>query len=291
MLLWSGREHWYYKRDSYALKAEYWSRFFGANQAGNLFSLIRTRLGRSTMPTAARNLLSVLRGRRNRYEFERLPLDAADPQARSRSQVRNILNYTKTSGTIYSAQTFPAGYHTIEVNGERLAGQRDPAKRIAAVPVDFEGKSVLDIGSNQGGMLFQLDHKVRWGIGIDFDPRMVNAANYVNGLRRSGRLSFFVFDLEKEPLDLIRDFLPEPKVDIVFLLSVCMWLKNWREVMAFAAEISSAMLFETNGSPTQQTEQHQELLKLYQRVDQLSEASMDDPSQRKRKLYYCQHPV
>jgi hypothetical protein len=119
---------------------------------------------------------------------------------------------------------------------------------------------------------------------------MVNAANYLNTLRGSGRLSFYVFDLEKEPLDLIRDFLPDRKVDVVFLLSVCMWLKNWREVMAFAAAISSSMLFETNGTDQQQREQQQELSALYHKVTNLAEASDDDPHQRKRRLYFAEHP-
>src|SRR5690606_3860648 len=154
----------------------------------------------------------------------------------------------------------------------------------------FAGKSVLDIGCNQGGMLFQLERQLRWGIGIDYDYRMVNAANFLNTLRKSDRLHFYVFDLEKEPLDLIRDFLPESKVDVVFLLSVCMWLKNWREVVQFASRISQSMLFETNGTAEQQESQREQLTACYHTVTQISAASEDDPRQRNRRLYLCELP-
>jgi hypothetical protein len=221
------------------------------------------------------------------YAFERLPLEPfIDGRERSRRQFLNLLNYTKTSGSSYAGQKYPAGYHTIEVDGWRMPGQRDPRVRLAAVPVDFRGKTVLDIGSNQGGMLFALDG-IRWGVGIDYDSRMVNAANRIRGARGAQHLGFYVFDLDTEPLELIHDFLPAPRVDIAFLLSVCMWLRNWSAVIEFAARTSDAMLFETNGTDRQQAGQEAELHRLYAGVQLLADASDDDPKQKRRRLYYC----
>jgi SAM-dependent methyltransferase len=220
--------------------------------------------------------------------FERQPIDPlSDPDTRSFQQVRNILNYSKTSGSSYSAARYPAGYHTIEVNGQSLQGQRNPAKRLEHVPVDFRGKTVLDIGCNQGGMLFQIDGLVKWGVGIDYDARMTNTANRIKALRQCTNLHFYVLDLENEPLGLIEDFLPESKVDVVFLLSVCMWLRNWREVVEFCAGLSSSMLFETNGTRDQQTAQMEHLRGLYSSVSLLTESSDDDPGQKRRQLIYC----
>jgi SAM-dependent methyltransferase len=173
------------------------------------------------------------------------------------------------------------------INGMLVQGQRDPRARLALVPVDLHGKSVLDIGSNQGGMLFALEQP-KWGVGIDFDSRMVNVANRLRDAGKHHALNFFVFDLEKEPLALIHDFLPEPKVDVAFLLSVCMWLKNWREVVDFAASVSEAMLFETNGTDRQQTEQEEHLRGIYRKITTLAAASDDDPKQKRRKLLYCE---
>lgn len=206
------------------------------------------------------------------------------------AQIRNVLDYTKTSGASYSAREYPAGYHSIEIMGVRLEGQRDPAKRFGIVPVEFAGKTVLDIGSNQGGMLLQLRDQIARGIGIDFDHRMVNAANRIKASIGAQHLSFYVFDLEKEPLDLIRDFLPGGRVDVVLLLAVCMWLENWREVIDFAASISESMLFETNGTDAQQAEQEGYLRTKYADVMQLSESSEDDPHQKRRKLFWLTQP-
>lgn len=214
------------------------------------------------------------------YVFERIATGG------ELAQIQNILNYTKTSGSSYAARGYPAGYHSIELMGVRLSGQRDPAKRFAIVPVDFTGKTVLDIGSNQGGMLLQLRDKIARGVGIDYDHRMVNAANRIRGAVGAEHLAFYVFDLQKEPLELIRDFLPDGKVDVVFLLAVCMWLDNWREVIDFAVSVSESMLFETNGTDAQQAEQEAYLRLKYADVQQLSEASEDDPSQKRRKLFW-----
>ncbi|MET0341048.1 MAG: methyltransferase domain-containing protein [Polyangiales bacterium] len=218
------------------------------------------------------------------YDFQRI---AAGTEL---EQIQNLLNYTKTSGASYAARGFPAGYHSIEIRGVRLEGQRDPQKRFTIVPVDFTGKTVLDIGSNQGGMLLQLRDKIARGVGVDYDHRMVNAANRIRASVGADHLGFYVFDLEKEPLELIRDFLPDGKVDVVFLLAVCMWLDNWREVIDFAASVSQCMLFETNGTDAQQTEQREYLELKYTDVRQLSEASEDDPSQKRRQLFWLTSP-
>jgi hypothetical protein len=69
-----------------------------------------------------------------------------------------------------------------------------------------------------------------------------------------------------------------------------MWLKNWREVIAFCSSISNSMLFESSGSAQQQEQQYSELLKNYERVSLLKEVSDDDPGQRNRRLYYCTLP-
>jgi SAM-dependent methyltransferase len=206
-------------------------------------------------------------------------------------QIQNILNFTKTSNSDYSAEQFPAAYHTIKVNGRRLPGQRDPSKRLASVPFDFHGKTVLDLGCNQGGMIHELRSLVKWAVGIDYDPRMINAANRIKSLNASENISFYIVDLQNDPLELIDDFMPDRKADICFLLSVCMWLKNWQQVIDFAHSKSDSMLFETNGSPLQQDQQINYLKAKYSVVDMLSEFSDDDPGQKCRKLFYLTKPT
>jgi SAM-dependent methyltransferase len=237
----------------------------------------------------ARNLKIKYTGK---YAFSRIETEnCINDDERLFRQIQNLLNFTKTSNSDYSAKQFPAAYHTINVNGRQVPGQRDPSKRLASVPIDFHGKTVLDLGCNQGGMLHQIRSLVKWGVGIDYDPRMINAANRIKTVNTSGNISFYIVDLQNDPLDLISDFMPDRKADICFLLSVCMWLKNWQQVIDFAHSKSNSMLFETNGSPVQQDQQINYLKTKYSVIETLSEISDDDPIQKYRKLFYLTEPV
>ena len=230
----------------------------------------------------SRKLRGKDRSGRDPYVFRRQPPKAGGDL--QKQQIVNLLNYTKTSGSIYNGQEYPAGYHTIDIGGLRLQGQRDLEQRYSRIPVDFTGKTVLDIGCNQGGMLFAIAGKIRHGTGIDYDRRVVNAANKIRSHTRSHHLDFFTFDLERDDIDLIRDFIPGEKVDIAFLLAVCAHIQNWRSVIDLVTEISNALLFEANGSPQQRAEQLEYLRTKYRQVDLLSEESDD---RHTRSLYYC----
>ncbi len=219
------------------------------------------------------------------YHFSRMDAMTGDQPT---TRVINLLNYTKTSESAYNGDEFPAGYHTLDLNGLKLAGQRDPMERINLVPLDFNGKVVLDIGSNQGGMLFSIAGKIAHGVGIDYDSRLVNAANKIRSHAKISNLDFYVFDLEKENLDLILDFIPAEKVDVTFLLSVCMWIDNWKEVIQFTRKVSKTLLFESNGKKELQLEQLEYLRSVFNTVDLISEQSREDSTQKRRKLYFCQ---
>lgn len=301
--VWLGRQHWCYKNDRYYFRTKKWCIEFGATQRATgknvrdlvmavIKAVIKKLPGAKSLVTCLRRPSAPDGGKHEPYLFERLRLNSLRcPEERAFRQVQNLLNYTKTSGSSYSADQYPAGYHTIEINGLRLRGQRDPSERLKKVPLDFHGKTVLDIGCNQGGMLFGLGGVLRWGVGIDYDARMINSANRIKLLLRLEDLGFYVLDVEKEPLDLIEDLMPESRVDVVFLLSLCMWLKNWRDVVAYGARISDAMIFETNGTDEQQLAQEQYLKILYRNISLLAGSSEDDPKQKRRKLYYCREPL
>ncbi len=219
--------------------------------------------------------------RLNVFEEE---IDGLDKDTR---KIINLLNYTKRSTSAYDGGEFDVGYHSFNLKGKRLRGQRDPQQRFSNVPYDFTGKTVLDIGCNQGGMLFEIADRIKHGIGIDYDARMVNVANRIRSNQKATHLDFYVFDLQAERLDYISDLLIDDNVDICFLLSVCMWLKNWKDVIDFTYKSSDSLLFETNGSTEQQDEQVAYLQKCYSKVDLLSASSEDDPKQKKRKLLLC----
>lgn len=225
----------------------------------------------------------------NRYsvKVERFDLSDTSTHPTGLLQIMNLLNYTKTSGVSYSAGAFNAGYHSFDIDGHHLVGQRNPAMRLSGLPFDFTGKRVLDLGCNQGGMLHAIADRIAHGTGVDYDARMINTANKIKAHTGRHHLDFFVLNLETEPLGYLNDLAPKEGVDIVFMLSIAMWIKTWREVIDFSAKLAPQMLFESNGTPEQQTEQVDYLKKVYRTVERVREQSDDDPSQKNRQLFLC----
>ena len=227
---------------------------------------------------------------RDRYSTRfNLDMEFEEELDRETRKVLNLLHYTKGSGTAYNASRFDSAYHSITIDGKDFAGQRKPEKRLADVPYDFTDKVVLDIGCNQGGMLFCIADKIRQGIGVDYDARMINAANRLGTTLKTNNIHFYVFNLLTERLDIIDNFLPENqvKVDIVFLLSVCLWLNNWRDVIDKASSLADCLLFESNGTEDQQRDQREHLVKTYKEVQRIRDTSPDDPINTSRELYLC----
>lgn len=212
-----------------------------------------------------------------------------DSQCEEINKILNILQHTK-GHSVYDGAQFPAGYQTHVLGGTTYVGRRDPQKRLANVPYDFVGKTVLDIGCNQGGMLFTLKDKIKWGIGIDYDSRLVNSANRIKSFDKCFNLDFYVFDLDKEPLTMINNFLKTEKVDICFFLSLCTWVKQWKQVIDYAVSISDVLLFESNGVDKLQKEEVSYLNEKYKRVNLISDNSSDDNIDKCkviRRLYIC----
>lgn len=199
----------------------------------------------------------------------------------------NVLAYTTQSKKGYRGKGFDTGYHTLKVAGQVYQGQRNPAQRLANVPYDFTNKSVLDIGANQGGMLFELADKISFGVGTDFDYKLINVANKIAQIDNKNNLSFFVHNVDEDPLSLLNDFNKNEKYDIVFVLAVCMWITKWKELMTWVKNNSNHCLFESNGNKQQQREQIEFLNQNFSEVKLINEQSFDDPNQKNRKLYLC----
>lgn len=304
LALWAGRKDWAYTHDRYYLATRPFAIDLGATQhdgehhfmntlARQLYHRVKRLPVLGPLANGLRRLVRTTPDEGDgRYVFERDdPAGCEDARDEEFVRIRNILNYTKTSGTAYAAKQYPAGYHSLELFGRQLPGQRDPRLRFRNLPFDFRGKRVLDIGTNQGGMLLAIRDRIELGVGLDYDPRMVNAATRLAASSGAANLHFFVFDLQKDPLELIPDLVPGGRVDVVFLLSVCMWIENWRDVIRFCATNADAMVFESNGSDAQQLDQETELHAHYRHVRLIEDSSEDDPSQKRRRLFLCEEPV
>lgn len=208
------------------------------------------------------------------------------PVMSNEANIKEILLYAAGAGGGFGG-TFPAGYHTVLIGGEKLKGERDPIERLSKVPYDFKNKCVLDLGTNIGGMLFAVADKIKYGIGVDFNARAINAANKLKTYYKLNNVDFFVFDLEKEPIELIKKLISVEKIDICFMLSMCAWVRNWKSIINFAADISSNLLFEAHGPMSAQKVQVDFLQQHYKKVTLINPTSEDDPINKNRSLYLC----
>ncbi len=223
------------------------------------------------------------------YTFERSAWET-DPQSTEEcglTKIKNLLNYTKTSGSSYSAKQFSAGYHTLRVHDKELKGQRDPLDRLKKLQINFSGLRVLDIGCNQGGILFAVASDIKWGVGVDVDSRLINCCTKLSQLTQNrDKLSFYTFNIDKDPHQLLLDFLPEQtaKVDVIFLLAVCMWVDKWRELIDLCAKITECLVFESNGLPDAQAAQIKHLRQRFGKID-----IVDYDKQGNRQLIVATH--
>lgn len=203
------------------------------------------------------------------------------------NKIVKLLDYTKEKNA-YSGKKFEAGYQTHKLGDKVLVGQRDMSKRFEKIPYDFTNKTVLDIGTNQGGMLFAIADKIKYGVGIDYNPKLVNVANRLKSFSQVTNIDFYVFDLDKEQHSMMNNFLKTDKVDICFFLSMCRWVNKWRNVIDYIYKVSDTLLFEANGSQELKAEEIEYLNKKYKKVILLSNQSDDDKvPNRTRALYIC----
>ena len=265
--------------------------FAGGLAAGSQYRLVIIRNGDMQKKSSLGKWRKKLLGKKSKKPpriFEPVSYDGnTDESGLRKAKILNAIGYAKMGEVSYSAYKYPGGYHTIEIDGEVFEGQRKPAERLAQIDYDFAGKTVLDIGCNQGGIVFETARVARWAVGIDYDSRMINVCNLIRRQLKRDNTDFYVFDLDRDPFSLIVDFLPETRVNCIFLLSVCKWIDRWQELITFCAQISDCMVFETNGSAGQQQAQVDFLNRTYESVELVADQSLDDSDQANRMLFFC----
>lgn len=222
---------------------------------------------------------------KRRQKHSELPITVVDQLSQAGKQLLNVVRYPVSQQKAYSASQYPAGYHTLEIDRVKVVGQRNPSERLNNVKYDWTDKRVLDVGCNAGGMLFELlKTNIKSGVGVDYDPLLVNSANKRKSFLGDDKLNFYQFDVDRYDKSYLENLVGEP-VDIVLLLSVCMWIKNWKQLINWCANSCSQMLFESNGSVRQQRQQLTYLESRYANVQMCAAQSYDDPGQSQRKLY------
>lgn len=213
-----------------------------------------------------------------RYKYERSSLAGLRAEDYEIAQVKNMINYCKTTRS--SDFDFDAGYHHVKIKTTELIGRRNPKARLDTIGYDFKDKVVLDIGCNQGAMVFALASTVKQAIGLDYEGKVINVCNVIKKLNGYRNLDFYVFDIDTDPHQNILDFIPESGVDVVFLLAVCKHVKKWRELIGFVSQLSLTVIFEANGSEEEKLEQENELKKRFRKCAKIYTTSPDDNTSR-----------
>jgi SAM-dependent methyltransferase len=184
------------------------------------------------------------------------------------------------------------GYHSFHIYNFHVQGQRNPVKRLEKIKefYSFPGKKVMDLGCNTGGMLFHVS-EIAKGVGVDYDQKCIDSCNFFKERLCLGcHLEFYKDDLNtmnyKEFCERIK-FQP----DIVFMLSIGSWVKNWNQLYSDVYASGAAILLETNND-TEGAPQLQLFRDFKASIQLVSDKSDDDCTGNfLRKTYLIQKPI
>jgi 2-polyprenyl-3-methyl-5-hydroxy-6-metoxy-1,4-benzoquinol methylase len=180
----------------------------------------------------------------------------------------------KKSNPEKKLQKFGYNYTTIYLKDQIIEGKRDPMLRIKSIPIDFTGKSVLDIGCNVGGMLFALSSKISTGYGYDVNHRAIETANDIVKKNNIDNLFF-----EQSNLENYKD-INFPKTDVVLMLSIAVWISTWKDIINKIKP--SLLIFESHGKMEDQKDQLDFLNEKFNEI-----IFIETEEEHGRKLYLC----
>jgi hypothetical protein len=194
--------------------------------------------------------------------------------------IKNILKKT-TEGTFYNGwsnrTTF--GYHSLNINNIQIPGQRQPLLRLNKIKkkIDFTNKIVIDFGCNIGGMLLHLP-EIKEGYGLDYSNSCIDCGNKIRDiLKYNNDLKFFVYDLNNLNVEEFFQTNNIKNIDIIFLLSLGSWVKNWKDLYTKSYQHSKNIILELNNE--KEGEPQLELFKsLGATIELISDNSDDDIS-------------
>lgn len=158
-------------------------------------------------------------------------------------------HFLRTRGAIYCAFSTPA------LTVRREEAQRDAAQRLRRFGITqglVRGKSVLDLGCNNGAMLFELSNfGPARGLGVEYDGDKVDLASRIAAFAGLTALEFRQADVDA----LDAGELGGP-FDIVLCLALEAHVRDPRHLYALLASVTGGMLyFEANAStPPKQVE-------------------------------------
>jgi hypothetical protein len=231
-------------------------------------------------------------------QFSENPTQRGKATNLKRYEKKILRGLRKTKGGRFSngwsvTRDSKSGYHGYKIFGLDLIGQRDPQMRLEIIERQYalDGKNVLDLGCNTGGMLFHIADPGQC-VGIDFDSRCISAANLIKRLigkfdpEFSNRFHFQFGDLNSD-FEKLSKMISEYKITTCFVLSIGSWVSNWHGLYTFLTNAKIDIVLETNndseGLPQLELIRSQQYI-----VNEISNQSMDDSTGNYgRRTYLC----
>lgn len=201
-------------------------------------------------------------------------------------KLKILISKNVDSKITYSGKSFKGSYHTIEVDGQVIPGQRDLNYRISKIGEHLRGKSVMDLGCNQGGMLLELRDIISWGVGVDHNSGLINAANKTAEMLNVNNLSFYTYDLVSDLYTSLPCFFRRSNtVDVVFMFAIARWVCNWEQILDYMKSYTKEVFFEAHGNPQEITAQKNGLVRVFSEVEDFGPISDDG---NLRRMYRCE---
>ena len=157
-----------------------------------------------------------------------------------------------------------------------IKGRRNPYNRLNKIPYDILlNKSILDLGCNNGGMLYPIADKISLGIGYDGDETSIEEARVLTKEQGFENLEFHVMDFEKDELIF-------PQTDIVFMFSISNWVKTWKKIIEILKP--NILFFEAHGSRMEKQERF-----LEEKFETIELLLAEKEGKAFRKLFLCKN--
>lgn len=205
--------------------------------------------------------------------------------------VLKVVNYALGKKRQTFGHGFESAYHSTKIGSKEFKGQRDISKRYENIDYDFTGKVAIDFGCNMGGMLHYISDKLEYGVGLDYNSKVINAANMLSAANNIHNINYYTFNFDSEDVNMVDNFVLNKKVDVCFVLAIALWVKKWEKVVKYCYKTSPTLIYESNGSDHFQNRQKEFLKSLYDSVELLADKSLDDnrkdSQSKKRMLFIC----
>lgn len=135
-------------------------------------------------------------------------------------------------------------YQSIQFGDFFIPGQRTTHERLAIMRkyVNFNGKTVVDVGCNIGANLFHL-YEIKRGTGMDYDSSCTNIGRKLSDMCYRP-LTFITHDFDRDSYTVVSDALQG--CDIIILTSLGSWVKSWRQLYSLCNTTNATIIFETN---------------------------------------------